>query len=269
MRLPLPSTAHDRLIASPTRWRLTAGLVAFSALLVAATAIAEPAKPDPSRRGVAPPARDQARIAARRVRDWQLLKQRNIVMQRTDYSCGAAALATVCRYYWQDAVTEQMVLDALDEVLTVEEIEDRVKNGLTMTDLRKAAVKMGYQAAIGKLTFEKLTEAKAPVVVGITVDEYDHFVVYRGTDGYRVYLADPIRGNIRIYSNDFLKQWQKHAVLAVVHPKKKPPEISALTLRGDELFLGQVNDQFVRSHLRADDPNAPQPQLFLSYPLPP
>ena len=193
------------------------------------------------------PVRDEQHRFYKRVRDYRSLKRRNIVMQRRDYSCGAAALATVAKYYWNDNVDEEFFLAILDHILTPEEAEERVENGLAMADLRKAAVKAGYQAVVGKLTFEKLGESKVPLIVGIVVNKYDHFVVYRGTDGVYVYMADPIRGNLRIPSQVFIKQWQKNAVLAIVNPKKKIKKHSRLSIRGEELFLGELNDQVVRT----------------------
>ena len=193
------------------------------------------------------PSRDSDRQFARRARNWTELKRRNIVMQRRDYSCGAAALATLGRYYWGDDVDEEFFLTILDLLLTQEEAEDRVENGLAMTDLRRAAVKAGYTAVVGKLSFEKLGESKVPLIVGITVDEYDHFVVYRGMDCQYVYMADPIRGNIRIPFAVFVKQWQKNAILAIAKPGEKIKEHSALSLRTDEVELGRLNEQIVRT----------------------
>ncbi len=87
-------------------------------------------------------------------------------MQKRDFSCGAAALATLAKYYWGDDVTEDHFLRGLDGLLTREEVVDRIKNGLALTDLKKAADKVGYNASIGRLTFQQLTEAKVPLLVG-------------------------------------------------------------------------------------------------------
>jgi hypothetical protein len=193
----------------------------------------------------APPIRDDRHIAARHVWDWQRLKQRNIVMQQRDYSCGAAALATIMRYHFEDPVTEDQVLGVLDNLLTLEEIKDRIENGLAMSDLRKAAVKMGYQSAVAKMTMQKLFEAKTPLVVGIEEDGFKHFVVYRGTDRQFVYLADPIRGNLRLFTEEFGKQWQKNLALAIAKPNEEVRTVSPLTVRWNEKALGWTNDQLI------------------------
>lgn len=193
------------------------------------------------------PVRDADRRFQRKVQNWKDLKRQNIVMQQRDYSCGAAALATVAYYYWGDNVDEEFFLNILDHILTLEEAKDRVENGLAMSDLRRAAVEAGYKAIVGKVSFDKLSESKVPLIVGITVDGYDHFVVYRGTDGIFVYLADPIRGNLRIRSHEFIKQWQKNAILAIAKPGAKVKEYSRLSITGEELFLGKINDQVIRT----------------------
>lgn len=180
------------------------------------------------------------------------IRNQNIVMQRRDYSCGAACLATLAHYYWGDDVTENMVLEALDKILTPEEIQDRIKNGLAMTDLRRAAVKLGYTAIVGKISFYKLQDAKVPVIVGIEPEGHKHFVVYRGTDGDYVYVADPIRGNIRIPIYTFLKQWQQNAVLAIHKPGEKVKEYSPLSLRWEEVVRGETTWQWIRSQDRQD-----------------
>ena len=193
------------------------------------------------------PVRDPDRKFARRVRSYTSFKTQNIVMQRRDYSCGAAALATVARYYWGDNVDEEFFLTILDHLLTIEEAKERVENGLAMSDLRRAAVKAGYKAIVGKVSFAKLSESKVPLIIGITVDGYDHFVVYRGTDGLYVYLADPIRGNLRVRSQEFVKQWQKNAILAIAKPGAKVKQYSHLSITADELFVGKLNDQVIRT----------------------
>ena len=193
------------------------------------------------------PVRDREHNVQMRVRSWQELQRRNVVMQRRDYSCGAAALATLLRYYWNDPVSEEDILQVLDKLLTVEETKDRIKNGLAISDLRRAAVKMGYLSTIGTMSFEKLTESRVPLVVPIKVNKIDHFVVYRGTfDGY-VYLADPGRGNVRTPVHEFRQQWNDNAVLVAVKPGVTPPTQSALTVRQKDVSLGETNWQLIRT----------------------
>jgi len=177
------------------------------------------------------PVRDQQRRIEKRVESWQSLQQKHVVMQQTDYSCGAAALATVIRYYWGDPVSEADFLNAILANLSRKEMQDRIKHGLSMTDLRHAAMSKGYLGSIGKIGIKELTQLKAPVIVRIKKDEYEHFVVLRGLVNDRIFLADPIRGNLRLSLCEFLQQWTDWTVLVVAKPGAKLPEDSPLLVR--------------------------------------
>lgn len=197
------------------------------------------------------PVRDPDHHFQRGVTPWTAFRDRSIVKQKLDYSCGAATLATIGRYYWEDDVTEMTFLRGLNKMLTDEEIEDRVKNGLTISDMRRVAVKIGYLASIGKLQWHELVKTKIPLIMPIKTNGHDHFVVYRGSDLDRVYLADPIRGNVRVPIRQFRCEWQKNAVLVMVKRGQKPRTCTPLSITRGDLFLGQMNWQVVRTHDRS------------------
>lgn len=192
------------------------------------------------------PIRDPAFIIQKRNRSWLEIRRQNIVMQGFDYSCGAATLATLLRYFWLDNVDEPAVLHVIDDFLTPAELKDRIENGLSIADLKRAAVEMGYLAEVGKITFSELGQSKVPLIVAIKADGYDHFVVVRGIFGNNVYLADPMRGNIRVRTSLFQTQWQKNAVLVVLKANVQPPKLSPLTVRQSEVDLGELNNQIIR-----------------------
>ncbi len=81
------------------------------------------------------------------------------------------------------------------------------------------------------------------------IKEYDHFVVYRGMCDGRVYLADPIRGNVRPTIPEFNGQWIKNAILVVVKPDVTPPAESLLSVRVDEVGVGDMSAEMLRKQL--------------------
>jgi len=109
--------------------------------------------------------------------------------------------------------------------LSMPEREERVKDGLSMTDLRLAAVRKGYFATIGTRTLAQLSELKVPVVLRIKTSGHEHFVVYRGMVEDRVFLADPIHGNIRVSFDKFAEEWNNRAILVVAKPNVEPPNL--------------------------------------------
>lgn len=209
------------------------------------------------------PVRDPEHVFGIRPRSWLELKRRNVAMQKYDYSCGAAALSTILQYYWEDPVTEKQILEVLFKMLTTEELQDRTKNGMAITDLRLIAVKMGYLASIGTLSFDKLTEAKVPVIVPIRINDYDHFVVCRGVAGGHVYLADPLRGNVRATIAEFCDQWNKNAIFVVMKKGASPLASSRLSIRPDEILMGETNKQWVRQELSRPSPLPPSTPGFI------
>jgi predicted double-glycine peptidase len=159
----------------------------------------------------------QAQRVRAPVKSWRAFQRENIVIQRLDYSCGSAALATLLRYYFQDDVNEPIVLKAIfvrlaKEPNPREELQDRIQNGFSMLDLLNAAKDLGYLGAVVRIPISKLAESQAPVIVRIEKLQYKHFVVFRGIHDNTVYLADPIRGNIRLSIQDFLQQWSGEAL---------------------------------------------------------
>ncbi|MGC4005562.1 MAG: C39 family peptidase [Pirellulales bacterium] len=163
---------------------------------------------------------------------WEQVKSRNVVMQKFEYTCGAASLATIFRYCYDDPIEETEILAAAFKNLTDKEVADREKNGLSMEDLSRGAAKFKYAAAVLELKYDKMRALPVPVVVRTIKDDFKHFVVFHGeSDGY-VYLADPIRGNVRMPHAEFLKRWDGK-VLAVVKRGAKPPKTHPLQIPPD------------------------------------
>jgi predicted double-glycine peptidase len=194
------------------------------------------------------PIRDPQHTFQQHVDSWWELRQRNVVMQKRDYSCGVAALATVIRYHWQGEVTESLLLRELDAMLTAEEAVDRIKNGLTMTDLRRLSERLGYQASMVRVDFNQLTQVRIPVVLALRIRDYDHFAAFRGTANGYVYLADPARGNTRTPDWEFTGQWKDGAILAVVRPGVAVRESSPLSIRRDETLVGGLHGTLIRKN---------------------
>ena len=120
-------------------------------------------------------------------------------------------------------------------------------NGLTITDLRQLAVKNGFLATIGRLSFKQLTESKIPLIVALETNAYMHFVIFRGFDDQWVYLADPARGNIRVPAVQFTQEWQKNTALVVIKKGGRPDPSSPLHADDRELLVGDTSWQYIRA----------------------
>jgi len=140
------------------------------------------------------------------VRSLRELRQHNVVMQKWDNSCGAAALATVLTYGLDHPVSEQ---DAAKGMLsTTEPLKVRYRGGFSLLDMKRFVEAAGFQGAgYRELTFEDLSRFENPIV-SINVHGYAHFVVFRGLEGDdRVSLADPAYGNRTMSRARFANAW--------------------------------------------------------------
>jgi uncharacterized protein len=136
------------------------------------------------------------------------LRDKDVVKQRLDYSCGAAALATLLRYYFNEPIAESRILRIMISRLTDDERRLKETRGFSLLDLKRAAEELGYRAAGFELRADDLTRLAAPVIVFIEPLDYKHFAVLRGIFAGRAYLADPARGNVRMTVSRFLGEWK-------------------------------------------------------------
>ena len=147
------------------------------------------------------------------IRSWKELRDRNVVLQRFDYSCGAGAMATLMRFYFGDNVTEEGILFSILGSMSRQEVEDREKNGLSLLDLKLCAERLGYQAVGVRLNYASLPKLKGPVLIHLENKEYRHFAILKGIRGDRFFLADPSRGNIRMSAERFAREWSGVALV--------------------------------------------------------
>ena len=80
------------------------------------------------------------------IRSMKDLRDKNLVKQRFDYSCGAAGLATILRYGFGEKVTEREILAQLFDLLSEEQKKISRKKGFSLLDLQRVARARGYEA---------------------------------------------------------------------------------------------------------------------------
>lgn len=137
------------------------------------------------------------------------MRHHQVVVQQWDLSCGAAALATVLNFQHGDPVTEREI--AIGMMSREEYIANPAivtyRQGFSLLDMQRFVEGRGYVGVgLGQLSFENLVDY-APIIVPISVNGYQHFVVFRGILGNRVLLADPAFGNRTVSRNRFVREW--------------------------------------------------------------
>lgn len=140
----------------------------------------------------------------------QSMKERRmqkVVSQTEDFSCGAAAVATLIRYYFGHTLTER---DAILGMFLHGNRDEIRKRGFSMLDMKRFCQNLDYEAQGFKvLDINKLKELKIPVVTLVETRNYKHFVVIRSVDDKYAYLADPSWGNRKVPLEDFEQTWNR------------------------------------------------------------
>lgn len=144
----------------------------------------------------------------------QELRTRGVVMQGHEYSCGAAALATLINLMGGNVSERDMLAAIFGENLPVVKRGDKYElRALNLADLEKGARESGFKV----LSFEALTDGSAvkaveelaPVVARLNLyGEKLHFVVVRGVSGGWAHIMDPGYGNFSVPLGTFVKSWE-------------------------------------------------------------
>lgn len=136
------------------------------------------------------------------------MRETGVVVQKWDTSCGAAAMATVFTYHFNDPASEREVAQGL--LRQTEPLKVRHRGGFSMLDMKRYAKERGYKAHGFKgLTFEDLRYFEGPIVP-LKLKGFNHYVVYKGlTPEGEVWLADPAFGNRTLPLKRFEDAWME------------------------------------------------------------
>lgn len=128
----------------------------------------------------------------------------NMIPQHTDFSCGAASLATILKYAYDQDITENKVLLDLFKISDPNLIR---KKGFSLLDMKRYVQSIGMRGRGYQMTANKLEQIKVPTIVLMDLKGYKHFVVLKKVMGNQVYIADPTLGN-KVYDlKDFAAMW--------------------------------------------------------------
>jgi predicted double-glycine peptidase len=156
------------------------------------------------------------------LRSWRALRDAGVVRQAYDYSCGAAALASLLVAIGEPTSERDILLQVFSG-LTDEQSKQTMQRGLSLLDLKRVAQQRRLAAEGYRVPPRVLESLTRPVLVRIAPHGYAHFVVLRGLRGGRAYLADPAHGNVRMSTARFLGTWQEsdgNGVVFVVEPRR-------------------------------------------------
>ncbi len=147
------------------------------------------------------------------------IREEGVIIQKWDTSCGAAAMATVFTYTFNDPVTEREVASGL--LRQTDPLKVRHRGGFSMLDMKRYAAERGYRAiAFQGMSFEDIRYLDAPIVP-VSFHGYNHYVVYQGvTSGGEVRIGDPAFGNRTLSRDKFEDAWIEGIAFVMLRGKE-------------------------------------------------
>ncbi|WP_442962543.1 C39 family peptidase [Pseudomonas sp.] len=139
---------------------------------------------------------------------------KHLVEQKTDFSCGAAAMATILNNAYGWRLQEEDVIRGMLQVADPDTVRTQ---GFSMLDMKRYAESLGLRARGYRIEPAMLEQLKVPSIVLIDIRRYKHFVILQRTFKGYVYLGDPVLGHKKMSIEEFQAGWNG-IVFAVIGP---------------------------------------------------
>jgi predicted double-glycine peptidase len=147
-------------------------------------------------------------------------RREHVFLQQWDYTCGAAALATILNYQYGEPIQEAPIVEFV--LQTGRSYESILAKGLSLLELKRFAGLLGYKGiGYGKLSVEDMEALNVPAIVPVNLYGFHHFVVFRGLRRDTIFIADPSWGNTSLTRSAFEQAWQGNIGFILI-PKNKP-----------------------------------------------
>lgn len=161
------------------------------------------------------------------------IKDKHLVRQQFDYSCGSAALTTVLNYFIGLDLDETKVMNGLLSYGEKEKIIER--KGFSLADMKRFVAALGYKSGGFRGEISDLRDLTQPAIVPIHYGDFKHFVVLRDVVGERVFIADPAFGNLTLTISEFSKLWDRNVLFLVYADESQ--RIDALEISDEDLVF--------------------------------
>jgi predicted double-glycine peptidase len=133
-----------------------------------------------------------------------------IILQKYDYSCGSAALASLLTFHYGRPTTEEAVFKAMFAAGDQQKIQ---REGFSLLDMKTYLAQLDLVADGFKVGLDRIAELGVPVITLINTGGYRHFVIIKGMDADEIVLGDPAQGVIIVKKEQFKPVWSGVALI--------------------------------------------------------
>jgi len=153
---------------------------------------------------------------------------RETVRQEHDFSCGAAAVATLLSHHYGRETRESEVFRYMWEAGDQARIE---AVGFSLLDMKRFLRAGGYAADGYRIPLSELERVATPAIALVSTRGYRHFVVIQGLSPGAVLVSDPALGRRALPRSEM--EEIRHAVVLLIRPEQPParPLVSHWRLR--------------------------------------
>jgi predicted double-glycine peptidase len=182
------------------------------------------------------------------------LRYGSVVRQSYDLSCGAAAMATLLKYYYGEDVGER---DLIDAMVAFGDKDKIMREGFSMLELKRYSISRGYVSEGYRIDdAANLRHLRVPALALVNVRGYSHFVVIRSVADGEVHIADPAFGNRKRPLEGFANEWNNVILVVLSNDRTGDSAFSTqATLEGPSRPFRTLTDFGVR-------PITPSPGSF-------
>ncbi len=142
---------------------------------------------------------------------------KTVIKQQYDFSCGAAAVATLMTFHYDRPTSEEEVF----KVMFAAGDKDLIrKKGFSLLDMKNYLETEGYKADGFRISLDTLAKSRIPAIVLVQIRGYKHFVLIKGIRGDEVVVGDPALG-VKIYARAKFEKVLASDVVFVVRTEKE------------------------------------------------
>jgi hypothetical protein len=135
-----------------------------------------------------------------------------VVPQKYDFSCGAAAVATLLSFHFGRPTAERDVFEAMFAAGDQDKIR---REGFSLFEMKAYLESLGYRADGFRVPLDKVARVGVPVITLIETKGYRHFVVIKGLRNGRILVGDPALDVRAMRVDRFAKIWKDGIVFAI------------------------------------------------------
>lgn len=139
-----------------------------------------------------------------KVKSMRDMRFENMVRQQYDFTCGAAALATILQQTFGRDTSEQEIIRDMLAHTDAEIVRSR---GFSMLDMKHYVERLGLRGRGYEIDARRLLDLSIPVIALQTTRGFSHFVVVKRVRNGVVYLADPALGHRQLSVDEFVAGW--------------------------------------------------------------